>query len=59
MKMLMIESWRVEFADHEKSLTLLGTINRISGDTSIERVGSSGDRPGGLRAACERAAPVF
>ena len=59
MKMLMVESWRVEFADHEKSPTLLGTINRITGDISIERVGASGARPEAIRAACERAAPVF
>ena len=31
MKMLMVESWRIEFADHEKSPTLLGTINQITG----------------------------
>ena len=59
MKMLLVESWRVEFADSARSPTLLGTINRITGDISIERVGSPGDRPEGARAACGRAAPVF
>ncbi len=59
MKMLMVESWRVEFADHEKSPTLLGTINQITGDISIERVGSPSDRPEAARAPCGRAAPVF
>jgi hypothetical protein len=55
----MFESWRVELTDREKSPTLLGTINRITGGIIIERVGSSGATPEALRAACERAAPVF
>jgi hypothetical protein len=60
MRMLLVESWRVEFADSARSPTLLGTINRITGDVRVERVGSSGDRsPEAIRATCDRAAPVF
>ena len=60
MKMLLVESWRVEFADSARSPTLLGTINRITGDISVEGVRSSGDRgPEAIRATCDRAAPVF
>jgi hypothetical protein len=60
-KMLMIQNWRVEFADDQKSPTLLGTINRITGDISIDRVGSSDEKRTNevLRASCERIAPIF
>ena len=60
-KMLMIQNWRVEFADDQRSPTLLGTINRITGDISIDRVGSSDDKRTNevLRASCERVAPIF
>ena len=60
-KILMIQNWRVEFADDERSPSLLGSINRITGDISIDRVGSSGERRPNevLRASCERAAPIF
>ena len=60
-KMLMIQNWRVEFADDQSSPTLLGTINRITGDISIDRLGSSDDKSTNevLRASCERVAPIF
>src|SRR5215217_8803852 len=61
MRMLMVQSWRVEFADDERSPTLLGSANRITGDISIERVGPSSEGRGHekVRATCERTAPVF
>ena len=60
-KILMIQNWQVEFADDERSPSLLESINRITGDISIDRVGSSGERRPNevLRASCERAAPIF
>src|SRR5215212_2252708 len=61
MKMLMVQAWRVEFANDEKSPTVVGTVNRITGDISIEWMGASGE--GGaretVRATCEITAPVF
>ena len=60
-KILMVQNWRVEFADDERSPTLLGSINRITGDLSVERATRSGDKNSVevLRATCERASPVF
>jgi hypothetical protein len=61
LSVLLVQPWRVEFADSKTSPAYLGSIDRITGEMTIETTGSAvkGTAGGVLKAQCELTTRLF